>query len=127
MAFNQPNSADALVKRIHIELLAAVPSSLLNKYGWNEFWTYDRPDTTDPIELARQTLHCLRTDDEGNWHGNTDIISAIFSFTHAQCAKSPTKEQFKQLLRLLKLGDKNGIDAWFKEVFPPPEDDYPAF
>ena len=121
MPFSQPTTPDALVKKLHIALGAAATYQQLGRLGWFDFLKFDRPDTTNPIEMAREAVHCLRTDDDGKWHGNTAIVSAVFAFTFSLCGSSPTDQQFAELLSILKTSvrDRNPIDAWFAKVFPP--------
>ncbi len=112
--------ADRLAKAIHPFVSEAFKDPRrVRELGWHSFLNHDRPQTSDPIEMAIAALMHLGRTEDGNWNGVVAAVSAVVAFLNARTGKTPAIERFAELKAELETKPINEVRLknWFVSVY----------
>ena len=117
MASSSPG--DRLAKALHPFLAQKASVQILKSLGWFDFLSNDRPETSDPIEMAATAFIYLSIEDDGTWNGQKQILTAVIAFLHTGTRKLPTTQDLADLKHILQSGPVNPghVNDWFRLVF----------
>lgn len=106
--------ADRLAQRLHLFLAIDFPFEELRERGIFDFIRYDRPDTDDPVEMARKALFEMFA--EADRHIRLHALRRLLAFicSESGCAM-PDAAALERVVKLLKANpwDQAAIGAWF--------------